>query len=1182
MKKFSLFYGVFLLVIILSIFYSAKQVSEEGDTETSFTIDEEMWVTWKSSYLQLSDAGLKACYRKDLELTANVRKAEISFYIKNTPYWIMVNNDTVVQPLVGGQQLEGLKNLDITAYLQQGKNSIAFSYGAGSALDTWMSTEGIVFCDDGTTIRILTDGWIGGWDIDGNWTDPATTPVDMDSITPGSTPLEGYPDDVYMHPYYGPIQVDPVAYPTEKVMSQPFFNEDISHTLLKITLLNMQQFGMDSLILWAETFSEAKGKSVSKQKINLSPKGSLDLAGRINLGKLPKGAYNVRLILKKDSVELEQRDYEIVRVGKYELTEVEGTHYEDGMQLKEVYSIDCSAETSPETFVASHTNWGEAGYDWKEVETVVLDGPQGQKYRSLADITHMYYFAYKYEIEKLYVPHLAVVEWPDDKKRNFIIHIKEPGTGSPYYNDGNAGYQRSEAGYISQHDLFPERSNEMKKIHLLFWPNSKQGSIFICNVGPHEVDRYTTNPGAASKITFYEITSDLPKLRIKDAGDHLIGPHTERGPYTLASMYYSGPLGTYFVKRLGIINHPLFYHNWYVTTENLIKRMLFSGQNLYMMGHLMIQSTLYASDMSRYGYSQNSYYGGDVTRDNVGLMLRMFKNNGISMISGVEHLTVDVLADNQPTPEEIRAGVDHEFMVGRDGNLFPLHACRYTDGRWHCSGQPNDDGTVRWPAMNFFHPNIQERILAIVGELAHLYGQYPAWKGVGLFASRVFQPMDPALLRSDKLQQAGYEDFTIKLFEKETGINIPVDFSDPDRFEKRYQWIQTTIPEEWTNWRCEKYTELFRRIRDTIAGDRPDVKLYLVLGEPMLWSGSQEIMDGHYDDSTFLVNMYKRFGYDLLKLKNEQGIVPIPTYAHAGSAEALSTDGHEGWLELTLNMEYQEMFANNEKGGAYIKNNFPHLGAYTFPAGRWQFTTSGTRQGWLWSTYVTETFVRVLSRSNPTVMPTTWMDVCESLGRIQENRVFAKAYRSLPSDKYERFTGNGLDRNIWISATQNKGVRYAYVSNNNWWQPEVSLYFSDGVLVHDLIKDTVVTLQNKTWNLKPEPYSVQTFRITGGNIDSAKVTINPNDRIYIQSKIDAELNTSDALIVEGTARESELSGKNGWESFSVLKNRTEQIRERLSIGDIAGAYTLIHGALPIAQYRINLLLDGKEITRTWQ
>ncbi|MFC2086664.1 hypothetical protein ACFLSA_00670 [Bacteroidota bacterium] len=1175
MRNHKLIYIAIFLVITLLTFYNAKKTSSEGNETGDYNFEEEFIVRWKSSFLQLQIAWPKACYRKDLFLPAKPRSAKLSFYVKHSPYWIIVNQDTIVRPYKGGIQLEGLKNLDITSNLRQGQNAIAFNYGGTSSSNSWLSVEGIVFCEDGTTIPILTDGWIGGSDVEDDWTNPDITPAGLDSVKPGTIPLKGFPDDVYKHPYYGPIHVDPVAYPTEKVMEEPIFNNNTGHTLLKITLLNMQQKGIEDMELWYEVFHESTRKSVKRQRIALSLKGSTDIGGRLNLGTLPIGAYMIRFTLKKDGKELEQRDYEMVIVGKYEPALVEGKYFEEGMELKEVYSIDCSAPTSPENFVASHTSWGEPDMTWSEISTKVATGPGGQKYRTLLTSGSMYYFAYKYKVEKLYVPHLAVVEWPDDVKRNFIIHIKEPGSGSPYYSDKNAGYQRSEAGLNTDHDLFPERSNQMQKMHLLFWPNSKEGSIHLCNLSGG-------SPAAAARIKFYEITNDLPSLRINDAEDHMIGPHTERGPQTLASTYYSGPLGSYFVKQLGPRDHYGFFNSWCITTENLIKRMLFSGQNFYVMGHFMYQSTLYPSDMSRYGYTQNTYGGDDVIRDYVGLMLRMFENNGISMISGVEHFTVDAFADNQPSPSQIRAGVEHQFMVGRDGNLFPLHACRYTDGRWHCSGQPNDDGTVRWPAMNFFHPKMQERILAIIGELGHLYGQYPAWKGVGLVLSRVFQPMDPALLRSDKQQQAGYEDFTIKLFEQETGTNIPVDFSDPDRFEKRYQWIQTNIPEEWTNWRCEKYIELFRKIRDTIAGDRPDVKLFLITGEPMLWSGSQEIMDGHYNDSTFMLNVLKKYGFDLLEIRKETGIVPTPIYALAGSGQALNSGDDDHWLEFTQNQIFQSLFANDEKGGAYIKSNIPHYGAYTYPSGRWLFSTSGTRQGWFISTYVTETFVRVLSRSNPTVMPTMWMDVCESLGRIQEKRVFASAYRSLPSDKYDRLEGKGLDRNIWISATQNKGIRYAYVANLNWWEPEVNLFFEEGSIVVDLVDNEVVTLQNSTWNLTLAPYSVRTFSVTDGDIDSAEVAINTSDSLYIQSKINAELNTSEALIAEGTARESELSGKNGWESFSVLKDRTETIKERLAMGDLAGAYELIYGALPIAQYRVNLILDGREITRAWQ
>ncbi|MFC2087878.1 hypothetical protein ACFLSA_06950, partial [Bacteroidota bacterium] len=863
----------------------------------------------------------------------------------------------------------------------------------------------------------------------------------------------------------------------------------------------------------------------------------------------------------------ELRDYEMVIVGKYDQPEVEGNSYEDGLELREVYSIDCSAETSPENFVASHTNWGQTDYEWKEVETEVLVGPEGQKYRSLVSTTDMYYFAYKYTVENLYVPHLAVVDWPDDAWRNFIIHIKEPGSGSPYYNDGNAGYQRSEAGLVTDNDRFPERSNKMQKMHLLFWPNSKIGSIHICNVTGGEA------PAAASQIKIYEITNDLPALSVKDAGENLIGPHTERGPYTLASTYYSGHLGSYFVKKLGIIDHPQFYHNWYVTTENFIKRMLFSGQNLYLMGHFMYNSTLYPSDLSRWGYSQNSYYGGDVVRDNVGLMLRMFECNGISMISGVEHFYVPQLGNTQPTPEKIRAGVEHQFMITREGTLFPVHSVRYKDGRWSGSGQPNEDGTIPWPAMNYFHPEVQKRFLAIIGELADLYGDYPAWKGVAIVLSRAMGPMEVAYLHGPSLMEAGYEDYTINLFEKETGINIPVEYNDPERFEKRYQWIMNNIQDQWVNWRSNKYADLFKHLRDTIIGDRPDVKLHLIIHEPMLWTGSQEILDGHYDDSTYLLNTLKKLGFDVKKLKDEPGIVLTPYYAIAGSGEVRNTRGHEGWREFTQNEKWQSLFANNASGGAYLKGNIPHYGAYTFPVGRWLFSSSGTRQGWFWSTYVRETFINVMARSNPTWMSHTWMDICESMGRIQEKRIFARVYRSLPNKRYLRLTGNGLDRNIWISKTNTKGVQYAYAANLHWWEPQVTLQFSNGTQVYDLIEDKPVILDDDSWSFRLNPYLAQTFRITGGEMDSAVVQIDTQDRNHIEAEINQALSDADEVISEARSREQDFTGREDWQSLlSELENRTSRAKTRLAMGDLAGTYTLISGALPVAKEKIEKIL----------
>ena len=61
----------------------------------------------------------------------------------------------------------------------------------------------------------------------------------------------------------------------------------------------------------------------------------------------------------------------------------------------------------------SSTSEGWRNLDqWREADTRVVEGPAG-RYRELTVNRNMHYFAYRYRVERLYAPHLAVVEWPE-------------------------------------------------------------------------------------------------------------------------------------------------------------------------------------------------------------------------------------------------------------------------------------------------------------------------------------------------------------------------------------------------------------------------------------------------------------------------------------------------------------------------------------------------------------------------------------------------------------------------------------------------------------------------------------------------------------------------------------------------------------------------------------------------
>ena len=257
------------------------------------------------------------------------------------------------------------------------------------------------------------------------------------------------------------------------------------------------------------------------------------------------------------------------------------------------------------------------------------------------------------------------------------------------------------------------------------------------------------------------------------------------------------------------------------------------------------------------------------------------------------------------------------------------------------------------------------------------------------------------------------------------------------------------------------------------------------------------------------------------------------------------------------------------------QSGLQHYGAYNYPEGEWIFTGSGTRQGWFWSTYLTESFVNVMARSNPTWIPHTWTDVCDSMGRLQEHRIFARAYRSLPNGHYERLTGNGLDTNIWISQTEQDGTTWAYAANLDWWRPTVTLRFAEGTQVRDLIRDEPVALRDNEWTFLMEPYSIQSFRIANGRLLSAETSIPEKDRAHIIKAVQESLAESRKVLAEAQRRTDELASKPGWETLPELKSRTERLQAEFESGDLAGAYRFTLGALPIARDVMARVLRGE-------
>ena len=69
----------------------------------------------------------------------------------------------------------------------------------------------------------------------------------------------------------------------------------------------------------------------------------------------------------------------------------------------------------------------------------------------------------------------------------------------------------------------------------------------------------------------------------------------------------------------------------------------------------------------------------------------------------------------------------------------------------------------------------------------------------------------------------GYDDYTVGLFEKETGQNIPLKESGKARVRERYEWLVANAKEDWVAWRCDKIAELYSKIAARVQKARPDL-----------------------------------------------------------------------------------------------------------------------------------------------------------------------------------------------------------------------------------------------------------------------------------------------------------------------------------------------------------------------
>jgi len=195
------------------------------------------------------------------------------------------------------------------------------------------------------------------------------------------------------------------------------------------------------------------------------------------------------------------------------------------------------------------------------------------------------------------------------------------------------------------------------------------------------------------------------------------------------------------------------------------------------------------------------------------MMAKTYSKAGIEFWPSIRNWTLPSLKSLMKSPEDIRSGKVNDYVnaVTSDGQV------RIIDKRqWH-----------KPPQVNAFHPRVRKAMKNLVSEIMDRIGDEPSVPGIALF-NTVHSCHGLGTI------DQSYDDYTLKLFSQETGIQLPLPPLKPEeRFHAWYTWLKNEHWDEWIQWRKEKQTEIFYELAGIVAAKKPGAKLQVMVKYPI-------------------------------------------------------------------------------------------------------------------------------------------------------------------------------------------------------------------------------------------------------------------------------------------------------------------------------------------------------------
>lgn len=370
-------------------------------------------------------------------------------------------------------------------------------------------------------------------------------------------------------------------------------------------------------------------------------------------------------------------------------------------------------------------------------------------------------FALRFQLPDDHHLYCFEIDYPDDKVRTADILVQTSAHRGSEY-ELQTGYAAGDE-YPNQHQILTSRC--------LYWANARDVSVIFMTARENA-------PAAVSAIRVYKVASGLPAAPV-------VKPPAIDGWERVVALYYEDPAINYDFAVSGGSMPGL---------ESMINRtaayMKYSGQNL-----LAYPGSWY------HGPIGGRYNPRGHAQQFLKAFYTKFDAEGLYFMPTINQNTIPV-----PDGYVTKASLS-------DGSLHPK-AISILD-----TGKPNPGGWHNSPPnFNIAHPDVMNQITADIDAMIADGKDHPSFKGV------VFHLTRHCVLWFGDIQ-AGYNDYVIDAFTRETGITVPADRQNPLRGKEYATWLNANARDEWIAWRCRTLARWYKDIAARLAAARPDLRL---------------------------------------------------------------------------------------------------------------------------------------------------------------------------------------------------------------------------------------------------------------------------------------------------------------------------------------------------------------------